>query len=349
MDKLKAYEILGLQPECSKEEIKEAYATLSKKFHPEDHPEEFQQIHEAYIMLVRGDRGRRKSTSEERTPVQREPIQRETVEKTSTEEKKRFREIEEEVNDTEAEETEQTYDFEESLNKAEQENRQRLHQVTVQALNEFQILLLPEYKEKLKLFQSFFAKEMYAEVLKKAEFIGGLASLLENGRLKKAIYDYMIDFYRLRGCTENQLIPEAAALYRVLDEKRGMHAKQKENLVYGIPAGVVAGVTAGFRSSIRSKEMFGVIVLCAVAVILLIRLYRKLYENHSSLFAQTIIAVGLTVSQFGAIMIDFYGTAFGTVDNENIFAALLMVSGLLWLIALGILSVILKIKRKMKK
>ena len=145
------------------------------------------------------------------------------------------------------------------------------------------------------------------------------------------------------------MIPEAAALYRVLDKKRGMHTKQKENLVYGIPAGVVAGITAGFRTSIRSKETFVVIVLCAVAVMLLIRLYRKLHENHSSLFAQSVIAVGLVISQFAAIMIDFYGTAFGTVDNGNIFATLLMWAGLLWLIILGILSVILKIKRKMKK
>ena len=42
-----AYEILHIKRGSSQEEIKEAYAALSKKYHPEEHPDEFQQIHEA--------------------------------------------------------------------------------------------------------------------------------------------------------------------------------------------------------------------------------------------------------------------------------------------------------------
>lgn len=42
MDELRAYKVLGLEPGASREEIKEAYARLSKEFHPEECPEEFQ-------------------------------------------------------------------------------------------------------------------------------------------------------------------------------------------------------------------------------------------------------------------------------------------------------------------
>lgn len=53
MTKNKAYEILGIEADASVVEIKAAYAELSKKYHPEENPEEFQQIHEAYVTLTR--------------------------------------------------------------------------------------------------------------------------------------------------------------------------------------------------------------------------------------------------------------------------------------------------------
>jgi len=45
MDQLTAYKILGLNDDASTDMIKEAYASLSKKYHPEDNSEEFQHIH----------------------------------------------------------------------------------------------------------------------------------------------------------------------------------------------------------------------------------------------------------------------------------------------------------------
>lgn len=58
MDQLTAYQILRLKPGSSVQEIREAYAKLSKEFHPEEQPEEFQRLHEAYTFLTRGARGR---------------------------------------------------------------------------------------------------------------------------------------------------------------------------------------------------------------------------------------------------------------------------------------------------
>lgn len=42
------WEILGIEPTRDKQNIKRAYARLSRNCHPEDNPEEFRQIHEAY-------------------------------------------------------------------------------------------------------------------------------------------------------------------------------------------------------------------------------------------------------------------------------------------------------------
>lgn len=40
MDKAQAYAVLRIEPGCTQEEIKEAYAALSRQYHPEEYPEE---------------------------------------------------------------------------------------------------------------------------------------------------------------------------------------------------------------------------------------------------------------------------------------------------------------------
>ena len=57
MDKAQAYAVLRIEPGCTEEEIKKAYAALSRQYHPEEYPEEFQQIHDAYRMLRRQSNG----------------------------------------------------------------------------------------------------------------------------------------------------------------------------------------------------------------------------------------------------------------------------------------------------
>lgn len=42
------WQVLGIEPTKDKKEIKKAYAKLAKMYHPEENPEEFKQIQEAY-------------------------------------------------------------------------------------------------------------------------------------------------------------------------------------------------------------------------------------------------------------------------------------------------------------
>ena len=53
MDQLNALHILGLEPGCSQQEIRDAYRALTLEHHPEDDPAGFARIQEAYRTLTR--------------------------------------------------------------------------------------------------------------------------------------------------------------------------------------------------------------------------------------------------------------------------------------------------------
>lgn len=111
-----------------------------------------------------------------------------------------------------------------------------------------EMLLKPQYCNKVKLFQEYFRKAEYQEILKQPVYMGMFAELLENSRLKPVIYDHIIDYYRFRGLNPEDMYEGAAKLYRVLDEKRGMKKKKTGTLQTVILVGAVAGVRAGTRS-----------------------------------------------------------------------------------------------------
>lgn len=45
---MNCFTVLGIEPTTEKKTIKRAYAAKSREFHPEEHPEEFQRLHDAY-------------------------------------------------------------------------------------------------------------------------------------------------------------------------------------------------------------------------------------------------------------------------------------------------------------
>ena len=52
---MNCWEVLGIEPTSDKKEIKKAYARLLKQYHPEENPEEFKQIQEAYQQCLHHD------------------------------------------------------------------------------------------------------------------------------------------------------------------------------------------------------------------------------------------------------------------------------------------------------
>lgn len=330
MDQLTAYRILGLEPGCSPEEIKEAYAALSKQYHPEEEPEKFQEIHEAYVTLTR--RNRRGSVqnvhyAEEQMQEPKESQTKFNFENVSLD------------SETEKVEPEKEYDFEDAMQKAQQQEQAKLHELALEAAAEFKILASPKYNSNLKAYRTLFEDKKYESIIRRADFLEKLCDVLEESKLKKNIYDYIIDFYRLRGMNPSELSQVGLRLYQILDHKVGI--KQKTNpAVYG---GVAAGLIAGFRALrpvIRQSEILTTVVLCVFAVFFLVWIFKKLREKGSALLTQAVIAILLAISQFVVIMFDAYGTVFGTVDDGNTVAALLFLAAMLWLIVVIIIAVI---------
>lgn len=299
-----AYEILHIKRGSSQEEIKEAYAALSKKYHPEEHPDEFQQIHEAYMTLRRRSRGQR---SERRNPEQ-EPKTMEaedasvgeaaekvtpksnhqgtfseeelegTEQNTNTSEKStdsteaeaqgEYQEVTEDygiedyaeknaenqtVWESQSESAQQDpalqYDFDEVIEENERKDEQRLILLIQKALVEMEMLLKPPYCNKLKLFQQFFQKPEYQTALKQPAFMAYFADMLTDSHLKPMIYDHIIEYYRFRGLNPADMYEEAAKLYYVLDDKRGMKKKRAGFWQGVLPVAAIAGIRAGTRSA----------------------------------------------------------------------------------------------------
>lgn len=336
MDQLKAYEILELNENASVDDIKEAYARLSKQYHPEEYPEKFQSIHEAYSVLVRNNRRQHRSTHSS-TPTSQ-------TQKIPTQVKEDQYEWKEETVEEDKE-----LDFVEAENRALQQEKQRLHVITVQALEEFRTLLKPQYCHQLKKFKEFFHNENYTEILRSDEFMVNLAELLSHSVLKKNIYDYIIDFYRLRGLDSASLIPEMQALYRVLDKKRGMNARNKENATRTtIPFILMMAIYRSLRSSARAldnTQSFFALVFIGLLLLLGYKLYQRIYENHSCLFSQAVVLLLSIVLHVIVILFGLYGFVFGDVDLGNIFAFFFILIAFIWLMILGFIALIKKIKR----
>ena len=364
MDKAQAYAVLRIEPGCTQEEIKEAYAALSRQYHPEEYPEEFQQIHDAYRMLRRREQrqhtihpvtvtGTKEAGSQSADINALEETELQPVEVNVTEEAdpetssgvSAEQELEEQTENPEQSEAVPQYDFDEVIEEEQREEEQKQIYFIQKALIEMEMLLKPQYCNKVKLFQEYFRKAEYQEILKQPVYMGMFAELLESSRLKPVIYDHIIDYYRFRGLNPEDMYEGAAKLYRVLDEKRGMKKKKTGTLQTVILVGVVAGVRAGTRSVSSDSgagKLFGFLAVLVIVIALMFLLYRQLYKNHSGLFAQAITALLLTVSQFIVLMGDFYAPLMGT-DAGTGLAVILFLLGGVWIIGVGIAAVVKKL------
>ena len=332
MDKAQAYAVLRIEPGCTQEEIKEAYAALSRQYHPEEYPEEFQQIHDAYRMLRRREQrhhtihpvtvaGTKETDLQlgdvtEETELQ--PVDANVTEEADPETSSGVpaeQELEEQTENPEQSEAVPQYDFDEVIEEEQREEEQKQIYFIQKALIEMEMLLKPQYCNKVKLFQEYFRKAEYQEILKQPVYMGMFAELLESSRLKPVIYDHIIDYYRFRGLNPEDMYEGAAKLYRVLDEKRGMKKKKTGTLQT---------------------------VILVIVIALMFLLYRQLYKNHSGLFAQAITALLLTVSQFIVLMGDFYAPLMGT-DAGTGLAVILFLLGGVWIIGVGIAAVVKKL------
>ena len=344
MDQLTAYKVLGLKSESTLEEIKEAYATLSKQYHPEEEPEKFQEIHEAYVTLTRrnrrGNRGSQETFQEREriSPVVSvEEVKQNVPKETPVQEKEHlnFHEAE----NYKEEEKKSEYAFDEALVKAQKQTDEKLYQLALEAGAELKILASPKYKSNLKAYRALFTDKKYEQIIRKEAFLERLCEVLEETKLQKRIYDFIIDFYRLRGMQPSELSSIGLRLYQVLDEKAGIK-KKVHPATYGGVLVAIGYIFRMLRPVIRQSEVLTGIVLGIVGVALFIWLMKKVIERRSPLFTQGVLSLILAVSQFIIIMNDGYGTLFGSIDTGNSIAAVIFILACVWLVVVILVAVI---------
>lgn len=252
MDKLMAYKILGLENNASIEEVKEAYARLSKEYHPEENPEEFQQIHEAYVTLTR--RGRRGNNS---VLVDSSPIVHHEVENSQDDDLifHKLPEYEEEQEDSaqeydfarsihaakEEKVDKEQFDFDASIEQARNEEVKRLHQMFFQITNELEVLMTPPDCYLLKKFKAFFERKEYEQIFYSHSFMELFAGQLEGIKLSDEIYSYIIGFYSLNGFKYENLVPEAKQLYDAIEKQYSI----KKDVVASKRLGMISGFFGG--------------------------------------------------------------------------------------------------------
>lgn len=78
------YQVLGISPTKDKKVIRKAYAGLIRKYHPEEHPEKWKEIHDAYMVAMQ--------RADEDRPLHEEPKPQQEERKPQHEEQKPQRE-----------------------------------------------------------------------------------------------------------------------------------------------------------------------------------------------------------------------------------------------------------------
>ena len=339
MDELTAYQILKLEPGASTDEIKEAYSQLSKQFHPEEYPEEFQRIHDAYRTLTRRNRRSRNTENIEPIPV-KFPVE-ETVEapvKNDDHENTIYKECSYEEDEKEF------YNFDETLNKANVAEAAEIHEEVLRALAEIKVLMTPEYCNNKKLFEKYFKKEEYERAFSSPEYVGALATLIEESKLKESIYTYIISFYHFKDKNRENLIPEGRALYDALNTKVNIknHSSSVKTLIsIGIYAGLSAGLSTLFDDSGVSASVI-LFLLFLVACVWIYKICRD--KNHSHAFSQVMVILFLNLFQFIAGILDFWAPILGSPDASIDFVVNILIISWVWLILLGLIVIIKKLR-----
>lgn len=387
MDKLTAQKILGVSPQASKREIKKAYAAMLRMYHPEDYPEEFQKIQEAYETLNKGgfpgegsgNEGFSEGAFSENEGFRKEEWQEEQEQKEENrgeqseddwedawesldkdeeawkrrqqEEQERRQQKEEyrrKIQEEEYRKAREELDFEKIEWKAREEKKLKEKETIAAALKDLELIVnTSSRRHRLKSYEEFFAKEEYKEVLFMPECVEGVCQILENTWLKREVYDIFAREYHMREYKPEQLKPGARKLYHILDE----HCKfGKKRHKYQIGAGIFVAVLVLLRSLMRATDDNDWFYFLLVLVIAgLYWGYHWLLKYYSRWRIHVVYSLGITVSQFIMLMADAYTPLLGNRDAGEVFGAMVFLGGSLYFIVTVAAYVIARISHKVRR
>lgn len=200
------YQVLGISPTRDKKIIRKAYAGLIRKYHPEEHPEKWKEIHDAYtIAMQRADQEEvpavsiSKPKNEEQRP-QREEQKPQHEEQTPQQQEQNPQEKNAEVRRKSENRKGETKQPEEDLfgnlekltetaKKEQQEERERQLKTAIEQLN---TLCEPKKLQFLQ-WQEFFGKEEYQWAVRQGEFLYELANRLRGHVMGRRLYRFLLD------------------------------------------------------------------------------------------------------------------------------------------------------------
>ena len=200
------YQVLGISPTRDKKIIRKAYAGLIRKYHPEEHPEKWKEIHDAYtIAMQRADQEEvpavsiSKPKNEEQRP-QHEEQKPQHEEQTPQQQEQNPQEKNAEVRRKSENRKGETKQPEEDLfgnlekltetaKKEQQEERQRQLKTAIEQLN---TLCEPKKLQFLQ-WQEFFGKEEYQWAVRQGEFLYELANRLRGHVMGRRLYRFLLD------------------------------------------------------------------------------------------------------------------------------------------------------------
>lgn len=368
MDQLTAYQILGLKPGASKDEIKAAYASLIKKYHPEENPAEFQQIYDAYQTLRRFGTRNRTYTQQEIIYSDRRSITAPEMTEDFFVEKNKQVVDESESNNEEdcfdfqgaielAHETEQNealqrevYEYEQVIVNAKKERMNKIPPEAVKILEEFKAIIAQNNGKKRKAFERYFQTKEYQKVFAMPEFMYELAILIAQSKLNTDICKYIFTVYGFDNKWRRSLGPKERKLYDALDEK--MVEKEESLLLLLIKAALIILflIFAIIIEKVGFWHNIGIFVLLGGACIASVGIYRKSMKKlHSHIFSQCMIVIFFNLVQFVAMLFDMWASICGGIDEGMDFAVNTMMVSWVWLFVLGIAFVIKLIFRGFKK
>lgn len=196
------YQVLGISPTRDKKIIRKAYAGLIRKYHPEEHPEKWKEIHDAYTMAMqRADEDQplheeQKSEQEEQKPQHEEQKPEQEEQKPEREEQKPqeeavgvHRKSESKWPEPEEDLFGNLEELSETAKKEQQEERQRQLKAAIEQLN---TLCEPKKLQFLQ-WQEFFGKEEYQWAVRQGEFLYELANRLRGHVMGRRLYRFLID------------------------------------------------------------------------------------------------------------------------------------------------------------
>ena len=199
------YQVLGISPTRDKKIIRKAYAGLIRKYHPEEHPEKWKEIHDAYMVAMqRADEDRplheepkpqrkeQKPQREEQKPQHEEQTPQQQEQNPQEKNAEVRRKSENRKGETKQPEEDLFGNLEKLTETAKKERQEERQSQLKAAIEQLHALCKPKKLQFLQ-WKEFFRKEEYQWAVRQGEFLYELANCLKGHVMGRRLYHFLLE------------------------------------------------------------------------------------------------------------------------------------------------------------